>query len=112
MGFEPDSEHTVPNDPARLRKVESSRPPFDRACKCANVRARDDSQDDSASPDKSYRAQLVAALTDAISVAVAAGDLHVARVAHEALGRLLEEPEPGKSSVADLNVERAKRVKP
>jgi hypothetical protein len=57
----------------------------------------------------SPRAGLVAALTETITTAAAAGDLHAARVAHEALGRLLAEPEPGASEVADLATERARR---
>jgi hypothetical protein len=51
----------------------------------------------------------VAVLAETIAVAMPAGDLHAARVAHEALGRLLAEPEPGAPSVADLASERAKR---
>ena len=81
----------------------------DHACMCATVRSQDDSQDDSTATSQSPRARLVAALTEAISAAMAAGDLHAARVAHEALGRLLEEPEPGAPVVADLGEERAKR---
>lgn len=60
-------------------------------------------------PSPSPRARLVANLTETISSATAAGDLHAARVAHEALGRLLAEPEPGAPDVADLASERAKR---
>ena len=55
----------------------------------------------------SPRAELVQSLTNAISAAVAAGDLQVARVAHEALGRLIAD---GNSAVVvDLATERAKR---
>ena len=42
---------------------------------------------------------------------MAAGDLHAARVAHDALGRLLAEPAPGAATVADLAAERARRGK-
>lgn len=53
---------------------------------------------------------LVATLTETISAATRAGDLYTARVAHETLGRLLVEPEPGAPEVADLASERARRV--
>jgi len=55
---------------------------------------------------ESPRLKLVEALTEALRAAVAAGDLAVAGVAHEALGRLLGS---GKSEVADLEEERLKR---
>jgi hypothetical protein len=55
---------------------------------------------------------LISALTESISAAIAVGDVHAARVAHEALGRLLAEPEPGVTPVADLGAERAKRGQP
>jgi hypothetical protein len=48
-------------------------------------------------------------LAETIAAALAAGDLHAARVAHEALRRLLAEPEPGAPSVTDLASERARR---
>jgi hypothetical protein len=54
------------------------------------------------------RAALMAALTSAVRDAASAGDLAAARVAHEALGRLLSEPGvPG--PVIDLNAERERR---
>lgn len=49
------------------------------------------------------------ALSDALRVATLAGDLHAARVAHEALGRLLEERYPGAPGVTDLGTERKRR---
>jgi hypothetical protein len=55
------------------------------------------------------RARLVAALTEVIGAAMAAGDLRAARVAHEELGRLLGEPDPEAPVVTDLNAERARR---
>ncbi len=60
---------------------------------------------------KSPRAKLVEALTQAMLEASNAGDLHTARVAHEALGQLLAEPEPNipTQGVADLGQERARR---
>jgi len=55
---------------------------------------------------ESPRLKLVNALTESLRAAVAAGDLGVATVAHEALGRLLG---GAKGDVADLEEERAKR---
>jgi hypothetical protein len=49
----------------------------------------------------------MAALTNAVRDAAAAGDLAAARVAHDALGRLLSEPRAG--AVVDLNAERERR---
>jgi len=57
---------------------------------------------------ESPRAALLAALTNAVRDAAAAGDLAAARVAHEALGRLLTEPGSA-SAVVDLNAERERR---
>jgi hypothetical protein len=57
---------------------------------------------------ESPRGALIAALTSAVRDAAAAGDLGAARVAHEALGRLLSEPGAA-SAVVDLNVERERR---
>jgi hypothetical protein len=57
----------------------------------------------------SPRTSLVAVLTRAIAAATAAGDLHAARVAHEALGRLLDEPAQGGAPVADLRSMRERR---
>jgi len=54
------------------------------------------------------RAQLLESLAASVLAATAAGDLHAARVAHEALGRLLAQ-EPGGPAVTDLAAERAKR---
>jgi hypothetical protein len=109
VGFEPELASTVRNDPTRLEKVEAARPPAEFGAKCATARDADDSQDDSSTASASPRARLVAALTEAISAAVAGGDLHAARVAHEALGRLLAEPLPGAVAVADINEERGRR---
>jgi hypothetical protein len=50
---------------------------------------------------------LIAALTSAIRDAALAGDLRAARVAYDALGRLLSDAEPG--AVVDLSTERDKR---
>lgn len=109
QGLEDEPGRKVPNGPERLDKVDQAPPPSDRAGMCANVGRQDDSQDDSPSRPISPRARLVAALTETISAATAAGDLHAARVAHEAIGRLLEEPEPGVAGVADLRAERSRR---
>ncbi|RLB45743.1 MAG: hypothetical protein DRI90_28100 [Deltaproteobacteria bacterium] len=54
------------------------------------------------------RRRLVLALTEAVGAAIEAGDLHAARVAHEALGRLIAPPEPGAATVADLNCVRGR----
>jgi hypothetical protein len=60
----------------------------------------------------SPRRRLVSALTEAVSAAIEAGDPHAARVAHEALGRLIAEPEAGVAPVADLGAARARRGQP
>ena len=52
------------------------------------------------------RKQLVRALSDALTAASEAGDLHTARVAHEAIGRLLE---PASDNVTELHRKRANR---
>jgi hypothetical protein len=54
------------------------------------------------------RGTLIAALTDAVREAALGGDLTAARVAHEALGRLLSDPAPH-GGVVDLNAERDRR---
>ncbi len=99
---------TFPNVYERLCKVVSSLPPSEFAAKCATFRYSDDSPDD-LSGTASLRQELLVALTLTISRATAVGDLNVVRIAHEALGRLIEEPELGNLKVADLDVERAKR---
>ena len=57
----------------------------------------------------SPRAKLVSVLAEAVAAAIAAGDLHAARVAHEAIGRLIAEPDPAARCVADLDSERRNR---
>ena len=57
------------------------------------------------------RRRLVMALTDAVAAGIDGGDLHAARVAHEALGRLIGEPNSDASRVADLNTARAEKRK-
>ena len=64
-------------------------------------------QDSLAAP--SARVRLVAALTDAVATAVAAGDLHGARIAYDALGKLIAQPQPGVEPVADMAVQHGKR---
>jgi hypothetical protein len=105
-GIEPVRSDTVRHDNARFVGYRGVPKVPDRASTCPTVRRRDDSRDDSDTP----RVRLVAALTEAIRVAIAAGDLHVARVAHEALGRLLGS-EGVADSVVDLETERTKRRK-
>jgi len=56
---------------------------------------------------ESPRAALVRTLTEGISAATASGDLAAARVAHEALGKLLDEPERGNAEVIDIRSQRA-----
>ncbi len=56
----------------------------------------------------SPRAALIAALTNAVRDAANAGDLVAARVAYEALGRLLAEPGAA-AMVVDLHAERERR---
>ncbi len=56
---------------------------------------------------KNLRAELVESLTKAVSVAVASGDLHVAQVAHKALGRIVGDGDS--PVVADFATEQAKR---
>jgi len=55
------------------------------------------------------RARLVAVLTETIGAAVASGDLHAARVAHEALGKLLTAEAPGAAYVTDAAADCSKR---
>lgn len=57
------------------------------------------------------RAGLVETLTAAVRDLAGAGDLEAARVAHEALGKLLGAPTGQPAPVADLGVERARRGK-
>jgi hypothetical protein len=77
--------------------------------KCATLGARSKRFDQDEGRPESPRGALVAALTTTIAAATAAGDLHAARVAHEALGRLLAEPQRGAPAVPNLASERAKR---
>ena len=62
---------------------------------------------DPGQPPESPRRALIAALANAVREAAAAGDLAAARVAHEALGRLLTEACP--RAVVDLSAERERR---
>ena len=56
-------------------------------------------------PNENPRQRFVLALLRAVAELTAVGDLAGARVAHEALGKLLAE-HPGSSNVADLEEER------
>jgi hypothetical protein len=56
-------------------------------------------------PAKSPRETFV----DALVAALRSGDVALARIAHEALGKVLAEPDPNAPAVADLASERAKR---
>jgi hypothetical protein len=84
----------------------------DREAKCANIGPAIDTAIVSSASAASPRTKLVAALTEAIVATMAAGDLHAARGAHEALGRLLAAPDLGMPAVADLAAERARRGPP
>jgi hypothetical protein len=55
------------------------------------------------------RAALLEALGMAVASGAASGDLEVARVATEALSKLLSSKNGDDASVVDLNAERAKR---
>jgi hypothetical protein len=57
----------------------------------------------------SPRARLIQALSETISAAALAGDLAAARVASDALQRLLAEPEVVAAEVVDLAKERSRR---
>jgi hypothetical protein len=54
------------------------------------------------------RQLLLTALTTALTEATMAGDIHAARVAHEAIGKLLTDGTGQAAPVADLALERAK----
>lgn len=55
------------------------------------------------------RAAMVALFAEQAAAAVAAGDLEAARIAHEAMGRLLASATVAPAGVVDLAVERARR---
>ncbi|MBK8994641.1 MAG: hypothetical protein IPM35_02670 [Myxococcales bacterium] len=56
------------------------------------------------------RQRMIAGLNAELAAALAAGDLEAARVAHEALGRLLGASQAGERAVViDLAAEQAKR---
>ena len=97
------------NDPARLAMQRGPRSGADRARTCPYDRSGDDCGDDSAAARKSPRPELVEALSRAIARATAAGDLQFARVAHEALGRLIDASHGGAAAVADLGAALARR---
>lgn len=62
-------------------------------------------------PSTNHRARLLAELGQAIASATAAGDLEAARIAHEALARLLGPPGAA-GGVVDLSAARARRGRP
>jgi hypothetical protein len=82
-----------------------------RAQKCPDVHAEDDSADDSRSAVTNPRAALIAALSEAIGAAARVGDMHAAKVAHDALGALLQ-GEGTAAAVADLAAYRATLGRP
>jgi integrase len=62
-----------------------------------------------ADADRSPRDVLIERLTETIKTATATGDLAAARVAHEALGKLLDEPKPGVAKVVDIRSQRSRK---
>jgi hypothetical protein len=62
-----------------------------------------------AEPPASPRAVMLAALSAGMTAALSAGDLEAARVAHDAIGRLLGSTAPP-AAVVDLAVERERRA--
>jgi hypothetical protein len=51
---------------------------------------------------KTPRERLLVQLTDALRDVMLAGELHAARIAHEALGKLLDAPGGDKATVAEV----------
>jgi len=100
---------TIQQENSLVVKPEQASDTLVSARKYADPGTRSKRFDQAEGADLSPRARLVATLAETISTATTAGDLHAARVAHEALGRLLAEAEPGAPEVADLASERAKR---
>lgn len=58
---------------------------------------------------RAARHSLLLALADAMKAALAAGDVETARIAHDAIGRLLPAPGSDGGSVVDLATERDRR---
>jgi hypothetical protein len=86
-------------------------PTNDGTCRQTPADCRTAEQPDPATATDGPRARLVKALAEAVAAASAAGDIHAARVAHDALGRLLGDQTPGTAEVTDLATERAKRTR-
>jgi hypothetical protein len=72
---------------------------------CANARSTDVSLTKPASP----RTALLVHLAEDLKAAIEAGDLEAARVAHEAIGRLLGSTAAKNATVVDLATARARR---
>jgi hypothetical protein len=96
----PFHEESVTNDAERVNQAEAN-PANLGGCAIAVERVHQS--------ELSPRAAMVAALTQGLADATLLGDLRAAKVAHEAIGRLLAEPDPGSPTIADLGAERAKR---
>lgn len=67
-----------------------------------------DSVIDSSSAPATPRQRMIAVLNAELGAALAAGDIEAAKVAHDALGRLLGTDKPA-APVADLSAERRRR---
>ena len=76
------------------------------AAKCAEGREADETRTKPASP----RAALLASLAEGMRAALATGDVEAARIANEAIGRILGGPgAESAGSVIDLAAERVRR---
>ena len=96
-------------DHERSREVtedDAAATPPDHASKLPNPGSANACVNDSPSTPASPRAALVVALTEAVQAAVAMGEIHAARVAHEALGRLLDDPDRDPDKVTDVRAAR------
>jgi hypothetical protein len=75
------------------------------AAKCAEPRGPDESRTKPADP----RSALLGQLAEGMREALAAGDVEAARIAHEAIGRLLGATGADAGGVIDLAAERRRR---
>jgi len=94
-----------PKDNADLPTVTKCSPLATGKSKLANLGDANKREHEPETP----RAALVRTLTEGISAATAGGDLVGARVVHEALGKLLDEPEPGNAKVVDITSHPSRR---
>jgi len=119
-GFESGTEHADRSVPRTDRGVKPDATPATRAPNLAMSGGAGDSRRNPAVPVEppavaptaapaSPRAAMLAALSAGMTAALAGGDLDAARVAHEAIGRLLGSPVRG-AEVVDLAAERERRA--